>query len=203
MKSPNGLEMSSQPNKLRPVYQPLTLPLSCIYSNEETWTKYMEALRLGWQKTALLRQCASPFCGENRAFYRDCAVIDAKARGYLSADGEYFYKAAHFEELRPYLSRTATEFPESPLSLIEMPDVSAKTRHSFARYHSGLYNAAILRVACIVDGISLSHALSKILEWHFDKYWGSSYTRQLWAADRFTFEDPPTGTLYVPPENQD
>jgi hypothetical protein len=196
------LEMTSHPAKLRAVDQPLTLPLSCIYSNEETWSKYIEALRLGWQKTALLRQCASPFCGEHRAFYRDCAAIDAEARGYAAADGEYFYNAAHFRELRPYRSRTTPEFPESPLSLIKMPDVSAKTRHSFARYHSGFYNGAILRVACIVDDISLSHALSKILEWHFEKYWGSSYTRQLWSADRLSFEDPPTGTLYVPQENQ-
>lgn len=180
--------------------EPLTLPLSCIYASTDVWEqKYIQALRLGWDKTSLLRQCASPFCGEHRAYYRECAWIDAIARGYSTPDGEYFIKCATFTQLDPYTEEEPTFPGDSPLSLIEMPDISAESRRSFARYRSGAYNAAILRLACIVDKISLSHALSKILQWHFDKYWTSSYTRQLWAADRETFYDPLDGESYTPP----
>ena len=179
--------------------QPITLPLSCIYASSDTWNdKYLQALRLGWNKTALLRQCASPFCGAHRAFYRECGHLDAQARGYESLNGEYFAECCQPRpNLRPYLDGKPA-FPASPLSEIAMPDISDDNRRSYARYNSSAYNAVILRIACIVDDITLSHALSKILQWHFDKYWGSSYTRQLWGADRLTLDDPPPGTLYVP-----
>lgn len=191
--------------------EPVVLSLSCIYADEEYWDdKYIQALRLGWSKIDLLRQLASPFCGAHRDYYRMCAAQDAIVRGYSNADpdihpmnGQYYLDCALWNPLRDfeYLQMPWPEFKEdsySPLANIAMPTISKGTRRSFSRYKSSLLNSAILNIACRVEGLTLSHLLSKVLVWHFDKYWKSSYTRQLSSADALSWEDPPEGYLYIP-----
>ena len=163
------------------------VPLSYIYATPAVWNeRYMVAVEeIGWNKRALLSQVLASYCFAYRDYYQEAARADAFARGFEEDSlSQYFDLCVRWEELPEY-TKGRPEFKPSPLSKIV--DVSGEeNRRSYNGLRTSALNAAILRVATFVERANAGKTVSRILQWHFDKYW-KTYQYQLMAAEQHTF----------------
>ena len=163
------------------------VPLSYIYATSAVWDeRYMVAVEeIGWNKRALLSQVLASYCFAHRNYYQAAAHADALARGFdENSFSQYFDLCARWEELPEYLI-SRPEFEPSPLA--KVVDVSGEeNRRSYNGLRTSALNSAILRVATFVERANAGKTVSRILQWHFDKYW-KTYQYQLLAAEQHTF----------------
>ena len=163
------------------------VPLSYIYATPAVWDeRYMVAVEeIGWNKRALLSQVLASYCFAYRDYYQEAARADALARGFDNDDlSRYFDLCVRWEALPEYVD-SRPEFKPSPLSKIV--DVSGEeNRRSYNGLRTSALNSAILRVATFVERANAGKTVSRILQWHFDRYW-KTYQYQLIAAEQHTF----------------
>ena len=163
------------------------VPLSYIYATSAVWNeRYMVAVEeIGWNKRALLSQVIASYCFAHREYYQAAAWADAQARGFNEDSfSEYFDLCSRWEDVPEYLSNRP-EFKPSPLS--QVIDVGGEeNRRSYNGLRTSALNSAILRVATFVERANAGKTVSRILQWHFDRYW-STYQYQLLAAQQHTF----------------
>lgn len=163
------------------------VPLSYIYVTPVVWNeRYMVAVEeIGWNKRTLLSQVLASYCFAYRSYYQAAAQADALARGFdENGFSQYFDLCARWEDLPDYLG-SRPEFELSPLS--KVVDVGGEeNRHSYNGLRTSALNSAILRVATFVERANAGKTVSRILQWHFDRYWGT-YQYQLLAAKQHTF----------------
>lgn len=163
------------------------VPLSYIYATAAVWNeRYMVAVEeIGWNKRALLSQVLASYCFAHRDYYRIAAHADALARGFDEDSlSQYFDLCARWEELPAYTNGRPM-FEPSPLS--KVVDVGGEeNRRSYNGLRTSALNSAILKVATFVERANGGKTVSRILQWHFDRYW-KTYQYQLLAAEQHTF----------------
>ncbi|MEM1307944.1 MAG: hypothetical protein AAGF98_00330 [Cyanobacteria bacterium P01_H01_bin.153] len=159
---------------------------SYVYASAETWAKYDYACQeLGWQKKTLLTQLLHSYGSAELAYYREAAEMDAVARGFEGHQGEHYQLLRDWSELPKY---AAAQPPFNPSPLASIPDVAtdAAGRRSFSSIRCSGRNSAILHLATIIERANVPQTLSRIMLWHFDRYWEKGYLYQLEADKQQT-----------------
>lgn len=162
--------------------------VSYVYGSRETWEKYDRACdELGWNKKTLLTQLLHSYGSKELVYYQTAAEMDAVARGFASHQGEHYQLLRDWGEL-PRYTGSQPPFERSPLA--EIPDVpnGAAGRRSFRSIRCSGRNSAILHLATIVERSNIPQTLSRIMLWHFERYWHPSYIAQLKADQQLTIK---------------
>ncbi|NEQ48658.1 MAG: hypothetical protein F6K11_00805 [Leptolyngbya sp. SIO3F4] len=164
----------------------LEIPLRYFYAEPADWEKYQAACtHLMWLKSTFLSQLCNSFISVNWEYYAECAELDAQARG-LSTQ-EFFTECCNWDgKLTEYQKRRPT-FKPSPLATVPDVDASQENRRRVKTIRTGRANGALLRVACEVDRCNLITVTSRVLRWHFDRYWEKLYVPQIQAAQEQSF----------------
>ena len=161
-----------------------TITISYIYAVPDVWKKYEQAIEVaGWRKSVILTQIAQTFGKINAQYYFACAEADASARGFKGHQGEHYQMLADGKDLPPYTS-TRPLFEPSPLAAIPDPDPGLP-RESFGQFRCSNRNAAVLRMALVVDRTNINVLMSKMMTWYYARYW-DLYGPQLAAAEQQT-----------------
>lgn len=161
-----------------------TITISYIYAVPDVWKKYETAIAVaGWRKSVILTQIAQTFGKVNADYYYQCAEADARARGFDAHQGKHYELLADGDTLPPYLSDRPV-FGPSPLASIPDPD-SSLPRKSFGQFRCSNRNAAIIRMALIVDRSNINVLMSQMMSWYYARYW-ELYKPQLLAAEQQT-----------------
>lgn len=162
------------------------ITVSYVYAASETWEKYTKACdELGWNKRNLLTQILHSYGGANLSYYREAASMDAIARGFKAHQGEHYQLLRNWGDLPRYVA-TQPAFERSPLA--DIPEVSAQSsdRRSFVSIRCSGRNSAILNLATIVERSNVPQTLSRIILWHFGRYWEKGYLIQLRSDEQET-----------------
>lgn len=163
-----------------------TITISYIYAVPKVWRQYETAIEIaGWRKAVILTQIAQTYGKVNADYYYACAELDAVARGFDKHQGEHYRLLADGEDLPPYQGSKPI-FEPSPLATIPDPD-SSLPRKSFGQFRCSNRNAAILRMAMIVDRTNINVLMSKLMSWYYARYW-ELYLPQLAAAEQETIK---------------
>lgn len=163
-----------------------TLTISYIYAIPDVWKKYETAIEIaGWRKSVILTQIAQTFGKVNADYYYQCAEADAIARGFKGHQGEHYELLADGGEIPAYTSSRPL-FDPSPLAAIPDPDPSFP-RQSFGQFRCSNRNAAIIRMALIVDRSNINVLMSKMMIWYYARYW-DLYKPQLMAVEQKTIK---------------
>ncbi|WP_430714950.1 hypothetical protein [Nodosilinea sp. AN01ver1] len=160
--------------------------VSYVYGSPETWEKYDQACNeLGWNKKTLLTQLLHSYGAKELAYYQRAAEMDALARGFSSHKGEHYRLLRDWGEL-PRYADSQPPFERSPLA--DIPDIptGAAGRRSFRSIRCSGRNSAILHLATIVERSNIPQTLSRIMLWHFNRYWHPGYISQLEADSQLT-----------------
>ena len=154
---------------------------------DEYWQRYLSAVdEIGWNKSSLITQWLASFCSVNRAYLQKCAELDAQARGFDSAKGDYFSLCRNWEELPAYTDARPI-FDPSPLAAIAKVETSSQTRRSFNAFRASGINSAFFHLLCEIEQDNAPKTISRIAVWHIDKYWDKSYRWQLEADTQLSF----------------
>jgi hypothetical protein len=157
--------------------------VSYVYGSPETWERYDSACdELGWHKKTLLTQLLHSYGSKELAYYQGAAAMDALSRGFPSHQGEHYLLLRDWGEM-PRYTGSQPPFERSPLA--DIPDVpnGAVGRRSFRSIRCSGRNSAILHLATIVERSNIPQTLSRIMLWHFERYWHEGYIKQL-ESDR-------------------
>lgn len=169
--------------------QPMTfrvITISYVYAVSDVWKKYETAIEIaGWRKSVILTQIAQTFGKVNADYYFQCAEADAIARGFERHQGRHYELLADGKDMPAYTSSRPL-FEPSPLAAIPDPD-SSLPRQSFGQFRCSNRNAAIIRMALIVDRSNINVLMSKMMSWYYDRYW-DLYKPQLMAAEQKTIK---------------
>ncbi len=177
---------------------------------------FLESCRcLGWKQKALFNHHTGSFCAVYHQLYRVIAEVDAIARGFIQHQGDHFRALVDWDsELPPYVSgvpdyaglvvepgfiaRAGLDampgyFDQSgvnPLGLVTPPpNVNTNRRRFTKTIEISEYNAVILRLAMVLGGYNMSELMTRLITWHFARYWTSgtgSYTRQIQGSIQST-----------------
>jgi len=162
-----------------------TIPISYIYAEPIYWERYETAREAsGWSKATMLTQLAHTFGKVHLTYYQKAAELDAVARGYACHQGDHYDLLRNWDEL-PVYKGELPDFDKSPLQLMPDPDMSLE-RKSFTRFKCSGRNAAVLRMAMIVDRTNVQVLMTKILRWYYTNYWGNAYLSQIEANAQHT-----------------
>lgn len=164
------------------------VPVSYVYGSPETWERYDKACgELGWNKKTLLTQLLHSYGSRELAYYQGAAAMDAVARGFSSHQGEHYQLLRDWGELPRYVG-SQPPFERSPLA--DIPDVpnGAAGRRSFRSIRCSGRNSVILHLATIVERSNVPQTLSRIMLWHFGRYWHEGYIKQLEADRQLTIK---------------
>ena len=164
----------------------LEVSLKYLYADDAYWEKYELACKhLMWLRTTLVSQLINSFIALHWEYYAECAELDAKARELSVQD--FFDECCNFEaELTPYIKERPT-FKPSPLDSIIDFESSSAYRRRVRTIRIGRANGALLRMVSVVDRASLTVVVSRVLRWHFDRYWEKLYVPQIRAAEAKSF----------------
>ena len=157
--------------------------VSYVYGSPDIWEKYQKTCdELGWNKKTLLTQLLHSYGSKELTYYQKAAEMDAVARGFSSHQGEYYRLLRDWKEL-PRYTQSQPPFERSPLA--DIPDIptNAEGRRSFRSIRCSGRNSAILHLATIIERSNVPQTLSRIMVWHYSRYWDKSYLQQL-EADR-------------------
>ena len=147
-----------------------TIPINYVYMSADIEEKFKAAVNVaGWGKATILTQIAQTYGKVNADYYYQSAELDAVARGMKHHQGEHFELLANWDELPPYKSERPI-FGPTPLATISNPDRSLP-RHSFSQFKCSTRNAAILKMALIVEETNIQILMSKMFVWYYSKYW--------------------------------
>jgi hypothetical protein len=153
--------------------------VSYVYATPHTWEQYTEACEeLGWNRKSLLTQILHSYGGANLDYYREAAEMDAIARGFEGHKGEHYRLLRNWGELPRYVG-TQPAFERSPLADIPEVSTQAGDRRSFVSIRCSGRNSAILHLATVIERSNVPQTLSRIMLWHFGRYWGKGYALQL------------------------
>lgn len=144
----------------------------------------------GWSQTKFVNAAIADYFQRNIEYYLKAAKIDAKARGYNDM-GSAYYQALLDNDLEPWGGDGARpNFPDSPLKQIADAREARKNQHRLKQIRVSEYNAALLRLALEVDGLTLIQLLSRIVTWHFDQQWKvkGGYQWQMLGAEQKRLE---------------
>lgn len=153
--------------------------VSYVYATAETWDKYTTACdELGWNKKNLLTQLLHSYGGACLDYYQRAAQMDAVARGFEGHRGEHYRLLRNWGEL-PRYTGTQPAFEPSPLADVPEIPASAEYRRRLGSISCSGRNSAILHLATIIERSNVPQTLSRIMLWHFDRYWDKGYASQL------------------------
>lgn len=179
--------LAVDPVWLKAVY--CEVPVSYVYGSPETWERYdLACSELGWNKKTLLTQLLHSYGAKELAYYQQAAEMDATARGFESHQGEHYQLLRDWGDLPRYVN-AQPPFERSPLA--DIPDIptGAAGRRSFRSIRCSGRNSAILHLATIVERSNVPQTISRIMLWHFERYWHPGYVNQI-AADQQLTIDP-------------
>lgn len=160
--------------------------VSYVYATSETWEKYIKACEeLGWNRKSLLTQILHSYGGANLDYYREAAEMDAIARGFEGHQGEHYRLLRDWGELPRYVG-TQPAFERSPLADIAELSMNASDRRSFVSIRCSGRNSAILHLATVIERDNVPQTLSRIMLWHFNRYWVKGYLSQLQSDEQET-----------------
>jgi hypothetical protein len=160
--------------------------VSYVYGSPEMWDRYDRACdELGWNKKTLLTQLLQSYGSKELAYYQKAAEMDAIARGFPSHQGEHYRLLRDWAELPRYVG-SQPPFERSPLA--DIPDVpnGAAGRRSFRSIRCSGRNSVILHLATIIERSNVPQTLSRIMVWHFERYWHPGYVAQIEADQQLT-----------------
>jgi hypothetical protein len=186
LRSVLGCNLAVDPVWLTAVF--CEVSVSYVYGSPETWAKYDKACEeLGWQKKTLLTQLLHSYGSRELAYYQGAAGMDAIARGFDSHQGEHYQLLRDWGELPRYVG-SQPPFERSPLA--DIPDVpnGAAGRRSFRSIRCSGRNSVILHLATIVERSNVPQTISRIMLWHFERYWHPGYISQLEADSQLTIK---------------
>lgn len=165
--------------------------VSYVYADSETWARYMLSCdELGWSKSTLLTQLLHSFGSVSLDYYQESAEMDAIARGFETSKGEHYNLLRDWAEM-PRYTRTQPAFKQSPLADIPDVETSTQNRKSFNYIRCSGRNSTILHLATIIERSNVPQTLSRIMLWHFNRYWDKGYLHQL-EADKQQTLNPET-----------
>ena len=155
------------------------LRITHIYFDPVTKARYDRACQeLYWADSGLLRQCVSAFFKVNQDYYVEAGYKDLEARGMAVSDWYKTLRDGSIEDLPPY-RRGRPIFGPTPLDPIAPVVPSPEGRRRYATVSFGGFNLVLLRTAQLVDLGPLTQLVSRIVVYHFDKYWETNYLPQL------------------------
>lgn len=161
-----------------------TIPINYVYMSSATQEKFEAAINIaGWGKSVILTQIAQTYGKVHDDYYSRVAELDAKARGFEQHKGDHFDMLSDWKELPPYADSRPI-FEPSPLASIPNPDRSLP-RYSFSQFRCSARNAAILRLALVVEQTNMQVLMSKMFVWYYSKYW-PLYLPQLASVEQRT-----------------
>lgn len=161
-----------------------TIPINYVYMSSETQEKFKTAVNIaGWGKATILTQIVQTYGKVQLPYYQKVAELDAMARGFKQHQGEHYRLLSSWEELPSYTNDRPI-FDPSPLAAIPNPDKSLK-RHSFSQFRCSARNAAVLKLALIVEQSNVQIVMSKMFVWYYARYW-DLYRPQLEAMEQET-----------------
>ena len=68
---------------------------------------------------------------------------------------------------------------QTPLDTVPLVDTAAPNRYRYNTIALGGFNFVLLKTAQLVDLGPMSQLVSRVVAYHFDKYWETSYLPQL------------------------
>lgn len=159
-----------------------------LYFDAETGRRFDLACdELGWAYKSLVQQCLAAYFAKNRAYYVQCALTDAKARGM--EPGVYYRTLRDQTEadLKPYRAGRPG-FGATPLDGVDPIPTGDDTRRRYGIITLSPYNYVLLQVARLVDIGSMVQLISRIVKQHFDLYWETNYYPQIERDKNESFE---------------
>jgi hypothetical protein len=179
-----GCNLGLKMKRAKPVIVEPTV--SYLYGSSETWERYDKACdEIGWKKKTLITQLLHSYGSVHLTYYQNAADMDAIARGFECHQGEHYQLLRDWQELPPY-SGAQPAFEPSPLIDVPQVEISADNRRSFRSIQCSGKNSVILNLATIVERSNVPQTLSRIMLWHFDRYWDKSYALQLASDEQQT-----------------
>jgi hypothetical protein len=155
------------------------LRINYIFAEQQTWERLMLACdELGWNKSAIVKQCLHGFFRRDGEFYADAGIIDAQARGM--SEEEYFktLRDSSEEDLQRYINGRPG-FGASPIDLILPINSSVENKRSYNTIGLSAYNYVLLKVARVVDGGSMIQVVSRMIVKHLNDNWEKFYWPQI------------------------
>ena len=159
-----------------------TIPINYVYMDKSIQEKFKTAENIAkWGKGTILTQIAQTYGKVNLDYYAEAAELDAVARGFKQHQGEHFDLLSSWQDLPKYVESRPI-FKPSPIAAIPIPD-SSMPRVSFSRFHCSKRNAAVLKIALIVDNTNIQILMSQLFVWYYARYW-DLYKPQLEAVEQ-------------------
>ncbi len=173
------------------------LRINKIYGLPITWERFDIATEIiGWNKKKFIQQITHAYFSKNGAFYVECALLDAAARGMSETD----YYTALFDGggadpsknplLLPYTTNERPAFKPDPLHTVPKLPTDEANIKKFNLIDMSDYYFVLLQVALIVDTGAMSQFISRMLGNHFDTYWHRSYAHQIAHHEARSFTLP-------------
>lgn len=155
------------------------LRINYIFAEEATWEKLMLACEeLGWNKSAIVKQCLHGFFRRDGEFYANAGIIDAQARGMSEEDYFRTLRDGSEEDLARYVNGRSG-FGASPIDAIVPIPTNPENKRSYNTIGLSAYNYVLLKVARIVDGGPMVQVISRMIVKHFQDNWEKTYQPQI------------------------
>lgn len=161
--------------------------INYIYMRPETKERFDQACEeIGWALRTQAVQCLKAFSREHKDYYISCALMDAEARGMTQEEYYRVLRDEGADKLKSYIDMRPG-FPPTPLDRIPPID---EIRQKYNKVSLTGYNLVLLRVAQIVDRGTMIQLVSRIIEYHFQKYWDLVYAPQIRLNQLCRFTPP-------------
>lgn len=157
-------------------------PMTYYYinpENHERLTAFREAS--GDSEKTLITQYVRGWLGRNRRYYTDLAKMDIGKREIDEDKWVQTIVEEGVEALPPHKQAiSASDIPTNPLAHIILPANNMVQR--WLNYiELGKQNIALLRIAILYDGGSVTKFISRIVQEHIDRNWDNLYADQVAA----------------------
>lgn len=157
-------------------------PMTYYYispENNERLTAFREAT--GDSEKVLVTQYVRGWLGRNRRYYTDLAKMDVAKREMNTDEWVETIVDKGVETLSPYKQPILDDdIPRNPLGHVILPSNNMIQR--WLNYiELGKQNIALLRVAILYDGGSVTKYISRIIQEHIERNWDTLYAAQVAA----------------------